>query len=203
MFQSLCGCRETRRILMCNLFSNNGKVAENLHDWTLMATFPSKTNSVDRIWTQIAREDDQNISFYSCKGNAFIFTALYCTLGFGRKPLGEVCGVPRWRHRGQGQQPQTPTLPWCTESALYMLYSHTQAQYCSVFTIFIYIYVFVFSSCDFIVWKVTNTVKLKGVAGMGDNPLCVCDDSSRITRCYFKSRIVIMLLCQKHQLQLS
>lgn len=37
---------------------------------------------------------------------------MFATLGFGRMPLGESCRVAHWRHRGQGQRPQTPTLPW-------------------------------------------------------------------------------------------
>lgn len=37
-FFSFSGWRETRRILICNPFgSNNGKVAENLNDWTLIS----------------------------------------------------------------------------------------------------------------------------------------------------------------------
>lgn len=98
-FQSPSGCRETRIILICSPFgSNNGKVAENLSDWTLISTLPHRTNSVDRR-TSMGRNSRRGwiktCLFLNPQGNTLIFMA--CYLGVwqnvtGNWPTGDTEG---------------------------------------------------------------------------------------------------------------
>lgn len=53
------------------------------------------------------------------------------TLGFGRMPLGEMCRVSHWRHRGQSRRPQTPTLPRCMEPWVIYITLYGRAAACN------------------------------------------------------------------------